>query len=75
MTTGFEWDDAKAKSNLRKHGVSFEDAVAVFADPTAVTLDDPDHSQDERRFVTIGSSTLATCWWFAIATGPTEFDS
>jgi uncharacterized DUF497 family protein len=56
MTTGFEWDDAKATSNLRKHGVSFEDAVTVFDDPTAVTQDDPDHPGDERRFVPIGSS-------------------
>jgi len=56
MTTGFEWDDAKARSNLRKHGVSFEDAVTVFDDPLAVTRDDPDHSEDERRFLTIGNS-------------------
>jgi uncharacterized DUF497 family protein len=56
MTTGFEWDDAKAKSNLRKHGVSFEDAVTVFDDPMAVTRDDPDHSEDERRFLTMGIS-------------------
>lgn len=56
VTTGFEWDDAKAKSNLRKHGVSFEDAVTVFDDPIAITLDDPDHSEDERRFLTMGSS-------------------
>lgn len=56
MTTGFEWDEAKAKSNLRKHGVSFEDAVTVFDDPIAITLDDPDHSEDERRFLTMGNS-------------------
>lgn len=56
MTTGFEWDEAQARSNLRRHGVSFEDAVTVFDDPMAVTRDDPDHSEDERRFVTIGGS-------------------
>ena len=56
MTIGFEWDEAKAKSNLRKHGVSFDDALTVFDDPLAITLDDPDHSEDEQRFVTIGSS-------------------
>ena len=56
MTMGFEWDDAKAKSNLRKHRVSFEDAVTVFDDPMAITRDDPDHSGDERRFLTMGSS-------------------
>jgi hypothetical protein len=56
VTIGFEWDDAKAKSNLRKHGVSFEDAVTVFDDPIAITLDDPDHSEDERRFLIMGGS-------------------
>jgi len=56
MTTGFEWDDAKARSNLRKHKVFSEDAVTVFDDPMAVTRDDPDHLEDERRFLTIGSS-------------------
>ena len=56
MLTGFEWDKAKAKSNIRKHGVSFEEAVTVFDDPASITVDDPDHSEDERRFVTIGFS-------------------
>ena len=52
----FEWDDAKARRNLRKHGVSFDEAVTVFYDPLSVTFDDPDHSADEPRFVTIGNS-------------------
>ncbi len=56
MTIGFEWDEAKAKSNFRKHGVSFDDAVTVFDDRLAITLDDPDHSEEEQRFVTIGNS-------------------
>ena len=49
-----DWDDNKADSNLSKHGVSFDDALTVFDDPLARTRDDPDHSVDERRFVTIG---------------------
>ena len=52
----FEWDDKKAKANLRKHGVSFEEATTVFYDPLSATGDDPDHSLDERRFVTFGMS-------------------
>jgi len=50
----YEWDPRKAAVNLKKHGVSFEEAAGVFLDPLAITFDDPDHSLDERRFVTIG---------------------
>lgn len=53
----FEWDSAKAASNLRKHGVSFEEAVSVFYDPLAATAADPDHSEDEARFLTFGISS------------------
>ncbi len=57
MTIGFEWDEAKAKSNLQKHGVSaFDDAVTVFDDPLAITSTTLTDSEDEQRFVTIGSS-------------------
>lgn len=52
----FQWDSEKAVSNERKHGVSFEEAVTVFADPLAVTISDPDHSIGEFRFLTIGQS-------------------
>ncbi len=52
----FEWDGGKAASNLKKHRVSFEEAVSVFYDPLAATFDDPDHSQDESRLVTVGYS-------------------
>ena len=52
----FEWDPEKATANLEKHGVSFEEAASVFEDPVADTYDDPDHSEDERRFVTFGFS-------------------
>jgi uncharacterized DUF497 family protein len=53
----FEWDLKEAKRNLRKHGVSFEEAVTVFYDPLSVTFDDPDHSEEEYRFITIGLSS------------------
>ncbi len=52
----FEWDDRKAAHNLQKHQVSFEEAATVFGDPWALTFDDPDHSIDEQRFITIGES-------------------
>lgn len=53
----FEFDPKKAKSNFKKHGVSFEEAVTVFYDQLSATFDDPDHSGDELRFVTIGFSS------------------
>jgi uncharacterized protein len=52
----YEWDAAKAKRNLRKHGVSFEEAATVFLDPLAMTYSDPDHSGEEDREITIGYS-------------------
>lgn len=53
----FEWDPKKAKTNEKKQGVSFGEAVTVFYDPMAATFDDPDHSEDEWRFITIGFSS------------------
>lgn len=52
----FEWDDLKADENLRKHGVAFERATVIFDDPLCVSIEDPDHSRDEERYVTIGST-------------------
>ena len=49
-----EWDNRKAAANLRKHGVSFEEAVTALEDSLAVTYRDPDHSQDELRFLYVG---------------------
>lgn len=51
-----EWDPAKATANVRKHGVSFEEAATVFLDALAVTYLDPDHSEAEEREITIGHS-------------------
>ena len=53
----FEWDQKKAERNLKKHGVSFEEAVTAFYDPLSATFDDPDHAVGEYRFITVGSSS------------------
>ncbi len=53
----FEWDRAKAESNRRKHGVSFDEAVSVFYDPLSATFRDPDSSRIETRLITIGHSS------------------
>ena len=50
----YEWDAAKAKANLQKHGVSFDDAATVFLDPLALTFPDPFHSSGEQREITTG---------------------
>ena len=50
----FEWDDNKATSNLSKHKVSFEEAKTVFDDPLYVDFYDPDHSDDEERYLIVG---------------------
>ena len=52
-----EWDPAKARANLRKHGVTFMEAATVLADDLAVTAADPDHSRGESRFITFGVSS------------------
>jgi len=57
----FAWDQRKARSNLLKHGVSFEEAQTVFLDENARLIDDPDHSQEEDRFVLLGYSFQARC--------------
>ena len=56
MPLSFEWDEKKATSNSRKHGVSFAEAATVFADPFSLTIRDPAHSQEEDRFATLGTS-------------------
>ena len=54
---GFEWNSKKALSNLVKHNVTFNEALSVFDDPLSMTFPDPDHSDDELRYITIGEST------------------
>lgn len=55
----FEWDSAKASTNLRKHRVSFGEASTVFHDPLAITIFDPEHSRQEDRYITIGPSATS----------------
>jgi uncharacterized protein len=52
----FEWDEQKAADNAQKHGITFEEASTAFGDPLSVTIDDPDHSEAEDRFVLLGMS-------------------
>ena len=56
MALGFEWNPKKALVNVRKHGISFEEAATVFGDPLGQIVDDPRHSRDEQRFAIIGLS-------------------
>ena len=52
----FEWDEMKNALNKNKHGISFEEAASVFADPDALIIPDPDHSIEEDRFLILGFS-------------------
>lgn len=53
----FEWDLEKAAANAKKHGVDFSEAMTVFGDPLELTIADPDHSEGEQRFLSIGASS------------------
>ncbi|MCI0475191.1 MAG: BrnT family toxin [Anaerolineales bacterium] len=56
MKHHFQWDEEKAKTNLRAHKVSFEEGETIFSDPFSITIPDPDHSIDEERYIDIGTS-------------------
>mgnify|MGYP003386971478 CR=1 FL=1 len=56
MTGHYQWDERKRLTNLQKHGIDFLDACSIFDDPHAITIADPDHSDKEDRYVTIGRS-------------------
>lgn len=56
MALRFTWNARKAAANVRKHGVSFAEAATTFGDPLSITISDPDHSEDEERFLLIGRS-------------------
>ena len=64
----FEWDQKKSKSNAKKHGVSFEEAQTTFFDEQAIVFDDPDHSNEEGRFILLGTNhklnALVVCHFF-----------
>ena len=68
MTTRFEWDLRKAKQNLRRHQVSFEEAETAILDELSKTTSDPDHSLSEHRFITFGVSArkrlLTVCYTY-----------
>ena len=57
MSLVFEWDQKKSEENEKKHDITFEEAKTVFNDPFAITIDDPDHSDDEYRYIDIGFSS------------------
>jgi uncharacterized DUF497 family protein len=57
----FTWDSRKARSNLVRHGISFEEAQTAFLDENARLIDDPDHSDEEERFLLLGYSSQARC--------------
>ena len=63
----FEWDPAKERSNRRKHGVSFDEATTVFADPFSLNMPDPSHSVSEERFLALGRSSKARLLMVAYA--------
>jgi len=67
----FEWDRKKAKSNLKKHDISFQEAATVFGDKLSITFDDPDHSLNEHRLLTFGLSRTGK----AILVSHTERDT
>lgn len=56
MKLNFEWDEDKAKANIKKHRVGFDEAATVFVDPFSITIHDPDHSVKEQRYIDIGCS-------------------
>jgi uncharacterized DUF497 family protein len=58
MPLKFDWNPKKAKQNIKKHGVSFDEAAIVFSDSLSMTYDDPDHSCGENRYIIIGFSAL-----------------
>jgi uncharacterized DUF497 family protein len=66
MALTFEWDEGKSRQNVKKHGVTFEEAKTVFNDPFAITIADPDHSDEEERYLDIGFSSkgklLVVCY-------------
>ncbi len=57
MSIKFEWDAQKAQRNLRKHSIDFNEASTVFVDTLSITIPDPDHSEDEERWLTMGLSS------------------
>jgi uncharacterized protein len=59
MNMAFKWNAAKAALNRKKHGISFEEAKTVFLDENAIVIHDPEHSNDEERFIILGLSDVS----------------
>ena len=59
----FEWDNRKARLNVTKHGITFNEAMSVFYDDEALLIPDPDHSQEEERYLLMGMSQGHISWW------------
>ena len=70
MGYSFEWDPKKATSNLKAHGVSFDEATSVFGDVLAMNMSDPDHSEGEQRFLVLGMSASSRLVVVSYAEGP-----
>ena len=66
----FEWDPVKAAANVRKHGVTFDEASTVFGDPLNLLMADPDHSHDEERFILLSLSNRRKLLVVAFAERP-----
>jgi uncharacterized protein len=66
----FEWDHRKAASNIRKHRITFDEASTVFGDPLSMLMDDPQHSEEEQRFLVMGLSVRARLLVVAFAERP-----
>jgi hypothetical protein len=66
----FEWDPRKVELNVRKHGVTFDEASTVFGDPLAMLMPDPDHSIGEERYLLLGMSNRRTLVVVAFAERP-----
>ncbi len=66
----FEWDPVKAEANVRKHGVTFDEASTVFGDPLNLLISDPDHSLDEERYLLLGMSNRRRLLIVAFAERP-----
>lgn len=70
MAYVFEWDPKKAEINLRKHGVTFDEATTVFADPLSILQPDPSHSVVEQRYLVLGTSARRRLLVVAFAERP-----
>ena len=74
MSLVFVWDQSKAAENLKKHGVSFDEAREAFYDPNQLTMHDEQHSEDEDRFLLLGRTQAESSSWWRLQTEEIQFD-